>query len=302
MPILTPRIQKTREKLADAEANRARWQAQLDEHRTTLAELEATMGADALAAADDAAVESIRERLLKVRTSIDVATAAVCSAEGAVVDARRAVLTAAASVVTDRARGVRSDADRHAERTAKLLAELTEHEGFEYRPVMHSEVRGWTMVRTRAELLQDEADVLDKLAAEVLKAAREPNVDADRVRRLVAKADPEGPEAEQVAAALEQEQEQAEAHRSYGQAVEAARRAWLDARRRALMDENKGISETQATDMAAAEYRAQVRQHPSQQIRNDGTPPPEARPVDIDAWALAQLGAPVDRPAVLAGA
>lgn len=298
MPILTPKIQKTREKLAEAEANSARWQAQLDEHRTTLAELEATMGADALAAVDDAAVESIRERLLKVRTSIDVATAAVGSAEGAVVDARRAVLTAASSVVADRARGVRSDADRHAERTAKLLAELTEHEGFEYRPVMHSEVRGWTMVRTRAELLQDQADTLDKLAAEILKAASEPNVDAERVRRLVAKADPEGPEAEHVDAERTLEQERADAWRTYAATVEAARRAWLDDRTAQLLaDEKRGLSEVQATDLAAAEYRTQVRQHPSQQDNG-----PEAKPFDIDAWALEQLGAPVDRPAVLVGA
>lgn len=302
MPILKSPLQKARERLATAEEGLARWQATLDGHRATLAEAEACMGADALAATEPGEVDAISERLVRARSSIDVAAAAVGAASGDVVEARRAALTASASLVRDRSKAVRRDAKRHEDRTVELLAALTEHEGFEYSPAqfvagVSGMGGGYQSVPTKADGLRGQAAKLDRLADEITAAGQSGTPDAEQVRRLLARADPEGPEAEALAAAQAMEGEQVDAWRAYGQAVEAARRAWLDDRREALIAENKTISVTQAADQAAAEWRAQVRQHPSQQ--GDGF---EARPLDIDAWALEQLGAPVHRPDVLVGA
>lgn len=303
MSILRSPLQKARDDLAHAEAELARWQSTLTGHHTTLAELEATMGADALAATEPAEVDAIQERLARTRSSIDVATAAVGAAEGAVVDARRQVLAAAAGVVRDRAKTLRSEADRHAARSRKLLAELAEHDGIDYQPVAFvsgvAGAGGWHRITTPAEAKEAEAAALEAFTAELSQASLAPVVDPDAVRRLVAKADPTGPEAQAVADRHAAAVEEADAWRSYTAAIEAGKRAWLaDRADELLADEKRGLSVVQATDMAAAEWRAQIRKFDPKTAVGFSTWGPD----QIDAWALEQLGVPVHRPDVLVGA
>lgn len=175
-------LEQAKADLAAAEATADRWRARLADVDRHHAELEATMGARALADPDGA--EEVAQELFLARDNRRVAEEAIRAADRAVEVARRAERAAQAVVLRERAEAKRLELADLEARTAPLLEQLREMQGCTYAPATStastadggyvSATASTRSDRLRAELLVliGKAEIIERrLAGENVPAA-----------------------------------------------------------------------------------------------------------------------------------
>lgn len=181
-----------------AQTTVARWAADQAAKQAELDDLERRAGADVLA--DESAAERVTGQMVRLRAGIDIASRAAAAASEQLTEARRGVLLAAAGDRRDTAAGIRADVERRQAITARLLAELAEHENCHYLPASlpSDEVsrrvqmgETVTVARPRTAILADQAGDLEREAARLDSDAAAP---AETLSAALARLDaPAGP-------------------------------------------------------------------------------------------------------------
>lgn len=177
---------KTMEKMDGAAE---RWAVEVAQKRQVLAELESSMGGEALADAGKA--EQLAEDLAVVRARVDVAESTHGRAAAEAVEARRQALRAYGAELLAEAAKVRSEAETRQKRTERLLAELAEYEGVDYAPKPIMSVTGvgspYTPVTRTGGLLNKAAHLEREAEQWRLRADEAPDAVARWVEHLLAK-------------------------------------------------------------------------------------------------------------------
>lgn len=281
----------------------ARWEITKATREVELADLEGRVGAELLAAEDgDAALAGASADVARLRSEIDMAERAAEVARHAVDGARRSALVLASAVVRRQADAKTAEADRRQKVTDELLGKLLEHEGVAYSTATIARLSplsgagSTTSVMTQPTItdgLRDEAAQLHARADDIDRLAVAAQVSPNAWLGAMAQADPEGPEAEARAAAVQQANATGEAAVARVRAINDARSEWI-ARRAAEIHAEGPLPADFAWTDAVFDRNAQERAQREFALKTREAPEHLEAQHEIRAWALRQLGVDVD--------
>jgi hypothetical protein len=164
----TPTVPKgkdaTEQDLTVLETQAAKWRELAAAKARQVSDLEAQIGAEVLAAAEDSATaDALAARLARLRAERDTAKATMAAAETAIQTARRRRLAAVADDLRARTEGIEAEIASRGRRVDELLAELATVDGARYVVPGHERTTR-DVLRADVEALRGMACVLDAAA------------------------------------------------------------------------------------------------------------------------------------------